>query len=311
MILSPCKSGRIDPVWYSLFKDVQSRLPVVIVTKFDDYKFNDELYKLDKWIFVCGAEYGWNFPLHNTGTHVWGQKFKYFDYGFNSPEWMKFDEFVTAKPPLMVFKRELMDGANPLNYFPINYPCWHPIPNPQSRADFNKRPFQVNFIWGFSHEKRKLLHGEIWQRSGEFGYMVCDNIDTRELFHKHEPNPKKWLSVNTPWYARYNMKDIIEINGETKISISINGAGRHCFRDSESPINSVMYRWEDSIKFSYPWEHNVNCLKSESGKELQTIIEGLNNPLLYEIYLAGVENCKKYYLPDYIKNYIEPIINSL
>lgn len=307
-LVSPCKSGRIDPVWYALFKEVESKIPIVVVTKMEDYIFNDELYKLERYILVCGCEYGWSEEF-DIGTHIWGDNTDWFEQ-FNSNEWKRFEEFVNKKSPILVFKRELIEGDNPENYFPINYPCWHPIPHPQSRSEFDKRKIQCNFIWGFSHERRKTLHAEIWQRSSEFDYMVCDNLAIRDLFIQHESNPKKWLTVNTPWFARYDMSHIIETNGMSKISISINGAGRHCFRDSESSINSVMYRWEDSIKFSYPWVNGVNCIKSKPGEELQTIVAALNNHNLYEIYLQGVENCRKYYLPDYIANYIQPIIKE-
>lgn len=310
MIVSHCKSGNIDPVWYNLFKDVKSKYPIVIVTKTGDYVFNDELLGIDKWILVCGVEYGWDFPLEKTGTHIWGQKFKHFDFGFNNAEWVKFDSFVADNPPVLVFKRELMDVPHPNNYYPINYPCWNEIPQIQTKEIFDAKPLQTNFIWGLSHEYRKMLHGEIWQRAAEFGYVVCDNVSNLLAFIQKEDNPKKWLTSNVPWYARHDMQVITKINELTKISISISGAGRHCFRHAESPMASVMYMWDSGIKYSYPWIHNVNCIMSEQGRELETITEALNNPNLYDIYLAGVNNCMNYYLPNYIKNYIEPIIDK-
>lgn len=312
MIVSSDKQGRIDPVWFNFLKHVDSKYPIVPITKIEGFEFNEDLYKLDAWILVCGCEYGWNFPLEKTGTHIWGQSFKHFGFGVNDLEWVKFDEFVAEKPPLLVFKRELVEGFQPENYFPINYPCWHEIPEVQSNAQFDNREFQCNFIWGLSHEYRKTLHGQIWQRAGEFGYVVCDNIDKKQkdLFLEHENNPKKWVAANIPWYSRKEMSEIIELNGQSKISISINGAGRHCFRDSESPINSVMYRWEDKIKFSYPWVSHINCIKSKQGEEIETIVTALAGDNLYSVYCEGVENCKKYFLPTYIKNYIEPIINE-
>jgi hypothetical protein len=162
-----------------------------------------------------------------------------------------------------------------------------------------------------SHEYRKVLHGEIWQRSGEFGYVVCDNVSNVVPFIQKEDNPKKWLTANVPWYARNEMNVIVSLNLLSKISISISGAGRHCFRHSESPMASVMYMWDSGIKYSYPWIHNVNCIMSEQGKEIETIIEALKNPNLYEIYKAGVDNCRKYSLTTYQQNYILPIIKNI
>lgn len=310
MIISCDKSGAIDPVWHNLFKDVESKYPIVIVTKLENYVFNEELLKLDKYVLVCGVEYNWNFPLNQTGTHVWGRNTSSSDFGFSGDEWALFDEFVRDNPPILMLKRELMEGDETDKIRPINYPCWYEIPEIQSKEEFDARPLLFNFIWGLSHEYRKVLHGEIWQRSGEFGYVVCDNVSNVVPFIQKEDNPKKVLTANVPWYARHDMGVITAINQLSKISISISGAGLHCFRHSESPMATVMYMWDSGIKYSYPWIHGVNCIMSKQGEELQTIMAALNNQNLYDIYVAGVENCKKYFLPTYIKDYIEPLINN-
>jgi len=252
----------------------------------------------------------WN-EKFKYGTHLFGKNTYNYLKKFKGGEWTKFDDFVAKKPPLIYFKRELLNDVQEDNVFPINYPCWYNIPPTQSKEDFNKRPLLFNFIWGLSHHYRTILHGEIGGRCGEFGYVVGDNIDNLELFLEKEDNPKKVLTANIPWYARKEMNKITDVNELSKISISIAGAGRHCFRHSESPMASVMYMWDDGIKYSYPWIHNVNCIMSKQGEELKTIVEALNNPNLYEIYLAGVNNCKNYYLPTYQQKYIEKIINNL
>ena len=308
MLVSPCASGNFDHVWYNLLKDVNAHLPILIVTRLENFKFNPNLYSLDKYILVDGCEYGWSERFDN-GTHLFGintEKYSQFD----NEEWKKFDEFVKSKPPLLTFKRELLEGDESETVVPISYPSWHPIPETQTKDSFDKRLISANFIWGFSHERRRSLHGEIWSRCAEFDYIVCDNIEKLFEFFEHESNPKKWLTVNIPWYARLAMETIISINGMSKISLSLPGAGRHCFRMSESPMNSVMYKHDDGIKESYPWVKNVNCLKSESGKEIETIIESLKSPDLYDIYCAGVENCRNYWLPTYQKKYIQPLIDK-
>lgn len=307
MIISADKNGRIDPVWYNLFREIETSIPIIIITRLENYQFNDELLKLDRYLICCGCEYDWNEEF-KYGTHFFGKNtFQYKDK-FKGDEWDKFDEFVTKNPPLIYFKRELLDGDKADNVFPINYPCWYEIPKVQSKAEFDSRPLQVFNCWGLSHHYRTILHGEIWRRCGEFGYVVGDNIDNIDKFIANEGNPKKWLTVNSPWYARKEMNKITDVNELSKISISVAGAGRHCFRHSESPMASVMYLWDDGINYSYPWIHNVNCIMSKQGEELKTIVEALNNPNLSEIYLNGVENCKNYYLPTYQRNYIEKII---
>lgn len=310
MIISPCKSGNVDPVWFNLMKEVDSKYPIVVVTKLENYVFNEELRSLDNWILVDGIEYGWDYPFEKTGTHIFGKNTFHYDFGINGMEWIKFDEFVKERPPILYFKRELMKGGEAHRIVPINYPCWYDIPDIQTREQFNKRPLLFNFIWGLSNEKRKYIHGEIWQRSGEFGYVTCDNIANLPLFLQKEDNPNKVLTANVSWYARHDMSVVTAINELSKISMSVGGAGRHCFRHSESPMASVMYLWDVSIKYSYPWINGVNCIMSEQGKELETIIGALKNNNLYDIYIAGVENCQKYYLPTYVKKYIEPLINK-
>lgn len=310
-IVSADKHGKVDNVWYDLLKHVDSPYPIVPITKIEDYQFNEELLKLDKWILCCGCEYGWNFPFEQTGSHIWGVNTFEHDFGFKGVEWQKFDDFVKSNPPLLLMKRELMEGEETDKIVPLNYPCWHEIPPMQTKEQFGARPLIFNFVWGLSNEHRKTIHGEVWQRAGEFGYVVCDNIQNILLFLEKETNSKKVLTANVPWYARNDMSVVTKINELSKISISVGGCGRHCFRHSESPMASIMYLWNDGIKYSYPWVHNVNCIMSEQGKELETIIEAMNNPNLYDIYVAGVKNCKKYSLNNYVKNYIEPLIKNV
>lgn len=309
MIVSADKELRIDPVWYNLFKDVNSPYPIVIITKLENYEFNKELYKLDKWVLVCGCEYGWNHPFEATGSHFWGVNTFGQDFGFKGVEWQKFDDFVQSKPPVLFFKRELMQGEETDKILPINYPCWYEIPEIQTKEQFDARPLLFNFVWGLSNERRKDIHGQIWQMSGKYNYVTCDNVNNVPLFLEKEDNPKKVLTANVPWYARNSMEVITKINELSKISVSVGGCGRHCFRMSESPMCSTMFLWDDGIKYSYPWIHNENCIMSEQGKELETIMEALNNPSLYDVYVNSVSNCQNYYLPTYIKNYIEPLIN--
>ena len=72
-----------------------------------------------------------------------------------------------------------------------------------------------------------------------------------------------------------------------------------------------MFLWDDGIKYSYPWVNNVNCIMSKKGDELNTIMKALDNPTLYHIYKAGVENCRKYHIDTYTKDYIGKIINGI
>jgi hypothetical protein len=309
MIVSPCKSGNIDPVVYSLLRGVDSKLPIVPITRLENYEFNPALLNIGRYVLVDFCEYDWVWDMETT--HIFGKNTEKFKDKFIGEQWGRFDNFVKENPPVLYFKRELVSKDATETLLPIEYPCWHKVPEPQTKEQFNKRTLDVFYAWGLSHEERKRLHGEVWVYSGRYGYIVCDNILTLDNFIKHEQNPQKWLTVNVPWYSRYEIETILNINGRSKISVSLAGAGRKCFRHTESTNNSIMYMWDDNIKWTYDWVNNQNCIKSEEGKEIETIINALGNPDLYDIYRNGVATCEKYYLPNYINNYLLPKINSI
>lgn len=288
---------------------INSPYPVVPVTRVEDFVFNEDLLAHKKIVLLDMVEYNWNWD-GSLGTHLFGvNTYKYIDL-FPGEEWDKFDTWVKGLDKCIYFKRELLQSDAPENIHPINYPCWHEVPEPDSREVFDSRPLQVHFSWGLSHEDRKRVHAEVWLNAGKYGYYVCDNPYYLQDFTKHERDSKKWFAANIPHYRRLEMSQILCINGQSKISISLGGAGRCCFRHSESPVNSVMFMWEDGLKWSIPWISGYNCIKSEPGEEIETIVRWLNNPNLYDVYLRGISNCKKYESEKYIRDYIELIINK-
>ncbi len=293
MIISANKNG-IDNVVYDAFKGVQSDVPLVVITKMDGFEFNEDLLHLDRYVLIDFTEYGWNWPMY--GTHFYGSGRWLF--GELSP----FDEFVQGRQPLIYFKRELLSKDVRKGILPIEYPANNPIPEPQTKEQFNKRLLQVANIWGLSHEGRKRIHGDIWQQVGKHNYIVCDNITNVNAFLNREEHPNKWLTANTPWYARYSMETILGVSGNSKITTSWAGAGRKCFRHTEASVNSVMAMWDDGIEWSYSWEDQKNCIKCEEGKEIETIVEALRNPYLYDIYREGIKTAEMYYLPNYISH---------
>ncbi len=309
MIIIADAKGRTDGSAHDFLQKVNSHLPIVLVSKVDDFVFNEELLKLDKYILIDYVEMGWNWDMEHG--HIWGVNTALFPNVFSSSEWFKFEKFVQSNPPVLTFQRELLFEDVTETVLPIEYPSILPAYPIHTKEQFNNRPFETFFCWGLSHEYRKTLHGNIWQQSGKYGYVVSDSIFYINEFLNGETNPHKWLTYNIPWYARQTMDVIMQINGQCKISVCIAGAGRKCFRHSESPANSVMLMWEDDLAWSYDWQHGINCLKCKQGEEIETIIEGLNNHNLYDIYLNSVKTLAKYQVDTYIKEYIEPLINAL
>jgi hypothetical protein len=308
MIVSPHKDGTIDPVVYDIVKHIKSEIPIVPITKLENFYFNDDLFNLDRYCIMDFTEYGWNWDMKTT--HLFGRNTYLFKHLFEGEEWQKFDDFINDRQPALYFKRELLSKDVTRTTKPIEFPAFNPIPEPQTKEEFNKRLFQVANIWGLSHEARKRIHGGIWQDSGKHNYIVCDNVLSVNAFLNRETHPSKWLTSYVPWYSRFEMQTVLGISGNSKITTSWGGAGRVCFRHTEASVNSVMAMWQDDIAWAYPWIHNVNCIRCEEGNEIEAIVEALANPDLYEIYLNGVANCEKYYLPNYIKNYIEPTIKA-
>lgn len=305
------RRGVTDGAMYNLADRVNATMPILLISRPDGYEFNEQVLALagKPYLIWDVVEYGWDAKIKTT--HFFGVNTGDFSPLFFGEAWSRLDEFIAANKPVGYFKRELLGRDVRTGVYPLNYPAQNEIPTTQTREVFEQRPLDVFYNWGLSHEDRKRLHGEIWQKAGQYGYVVCDSPYYLSGFIQNENNPHRWATINTPHYYRQPIETVIGMNGLAKISISMPGAGRVCFRHTESPLNAVMLMVDDGIKWSYDWVHNVNCLKSEQGGEIETIIEALKNPNLYDIYLAGVENCKKYYIDTYISEYINPIINSL
>lgn len=301
---------RNDGVGYALAEKLNVKYPIVFVSLQEELNFNEEVLSLKgkPYILIDFTELGYDWD-RNFGHHF-GVNTDRFPNQYKLETWKVFDDFVRENPPVLTLCRELLMNDVTATTLPICYPCFLP-PHPiQSYEQFNNRPFETIFSWGLSHEYRKTLHGLIWQMAGKYGYSVCDNLYYINGFLQHEGSNKKWLTLNVPHYARIPMEEFIKINGMAKISVSIAGAGRNCFRHTESPVNSAMLLWEDNLAWDYKWEDGVNCIKCTQGSEINTIIEYLNKPeLLYEIYKKGVETVDFYRFENYIP-FLERQINN-
>jgi hypothetical protein len=314
MIVSPHQGQGLDGTVYRICEQIKSPIPIVPITRINDFKFNTDLFRLADYVLLDFIEYDWNWNFEKSGTHLFGHNSSEFHH-FNTDEWKKFDTWVNENPPKVYFKRELLNVDNSpsfLNVVPIDYPCWlQQLPPIVSKEEFNKRPLDLFWFWGRSHEERLKLHGEIWMYASEKGYSVCDNLTYLPHFLQHESG-KKMVTVNIPHYCRIPIEAILGVNGLSKISVALPGAGRKTFRGTgESPVNSVVLMMEDNLAYSYPFEHKKNCLKFEEfGQELDVMEDALNNPNLYDIYVNGVKNCENYLIENYTKNYIERIINE-
>lgn len=307
LVINSNANGVTDGSASNMLQRINCHTPIVIVTRTDNFVFNEELLGLDKYVIADFSEHGWDYSFIN-GTPLFG---KYFNSEhFRGEGYKKFNQFISDRKPLVYFKRELLKKDATEYYQPIEYPAWHQAPL-QSEEEFNSRPLEVFFNWGLSNPMRPILHGDIWVWAHEFGYSVCDNINNINLFFTEEKTSRKWASINTPHYARYDVKNILTINGLSKLSICLWGAGRKCFRTTgESPLNSVMVLLEDEMAYQHKWTSGFNCIKIDDVDQVYEINEATKRKDLYEIYKNGHATCEKYLVNNYC-NHLAGIINQL
>lgn len=302
------KNGVTDGSAFSLLQQVSSPIPIVLVAWSENFVFNDELINVGDCLLACYCEYGHDWDLEKSGSHIWGINSEKFPRYYNG-DWIKFDNWVKENNPKLLLKRELLKQDVSDTILPIEYVTNIPIQEPQTKEQFLSRPIKVLNYWGRSNEERLRIHAEIWLNAYKNGGAVCDNIYYLNNFLLHEWN-NNWATFNIPHYARVDISEIMKISAMSKIGLSMAGAGLRCFRHGEVSTNSVMATEENSLAWSFDWQDSYNCIKFEKGKEIETINRWLyNQEFLYEIYRTGIETAKKYYLPNYLIH-LEKTINE-
>lgn len=312
---------RTDNPAFSMLQKVNSKYPILLLARSENLTFNEDVLSLKgkPYIVVDYIENGWNW--NREETLIVGQNCNRFP-DVCQRGWDVLNDFIKENPPVLYFKRELLQSDITDTLLPIEYVNLQPIFPAQTKEQFESRPISVFTYWGRSSDSRLMVHGEFWKNAARKGYSVCDNIYYLNAFMEDEKSqPNKWVTMNIPHYSRVDMKHIMEINAVSKLSLSMPGAGVKCFRNcGESLCNSVMVMPEDNLAWSLPFVHGINCIQfpiydNPMGIEpewpvIKGIEDALKNPNLYDIYLQGLEAAKWYQIDNYIKNYIEPIINK-
>lgn len=319
MIIVPDKNGATDGTAYRFLERLNVNIPILLMTAFREMQLGDSINQLKdkKYALVCYSEYGWDWDRKET--HIWGKNTENFYHIFGSDDYKRLDDFIKENPPAVIFKRELLEGDNVDNIFPIEFPNWQPAYPLQSKEEFEARPISVFNYWGRSHEARLMFHGDIWRNAAQHGYAVCDNVYYFNQFMAEERNPNKWVTFNIPHYARIPIEQLLAINGLSKLSVSLPGAGVKCFRTTgESLVNSVMVMPKDNLAYSFPFVSGINCIKfpipDVRGIENEwNVCRRLRNNLdrddLYYIYKNGRETANFYRVDNYARH-IENIINK-
>lgn len=313
-ILSPDATGKIDG---TVQHQILDRLPnkvsleeadvvIVPVSYFPRIRFNPRLRDIRKpYVLLNFCEYG----------SVWKMDRSLFigrddEAVYDCEEWEYFAGWVRANPPALTFQRELLQADSCSTILPIEFLCHlehYPV---QKAEEYNARPIEVSFCWGFSHESRPRLHGEIFRAMSTHGIGVISDWDQFHPHFSNNPPARTWFTHHSPWYARKPMADIMWLNERSKIGVSCYGNGRKSFRSAEMR-STIMAMPEDNLCWSFPWVHGQNCLKFRDGHEFEDLEEFTHRDDLYDIYVAGEENLDRYRPNRYIHEYLLPAIQSI
>jgi len=293
--------NRYSPPEYDVIKNVNSPIPLVLVTRLSDYVFNEELLSLKDYILINMSEFNWDFnwdfsPIFGDGDD------RLFDI-FKGEEWIKFAKFVEKNPPKLTFQREILKQDLTDKIKPLSYPCYQPEYKLNSKEEFDARPLDVCHYFGRSSEERMIFQGNAYIHASEKGFEICDNIYYLQGF-LNEGKKNIWVSTHIPHFARIPIEQVLQINGLSKLALSMPGCGKHCFREGEVPVNSVMVIQDNDVPYPFEWVHGINCIRYKGDNPIPAIDQALKRDDLYVIYLRGLENIDNYRYPKY-SNYIE------
>lgn len=310
---------RTDTPMLEFLRLLETEIPILLLSRMDEFELNEEIYELrgKSFVVVDVIEGGWDVEIKET--LIVGQNT--FDFEFTKGDgWLKLHEFLMTQNPRIYFKRELLEKDRTDLYLPIEYPNWQADYELQLREEFESRPITAYQYWGRSHEARLMLAGEFWKHAAKKGYAVCDNIWQFNLFMQYETNPIKLVTFHMPFYSRIDISELMKINAMSKLSISLYGCGRKCFRNTgESIVNSICVLPEDGLAYSMPFIDGVNCIKfpandvtgmKEEWPVMETVDKAISGEVdLYSIYLESKKLADFYRVENFSK-YIANLINT-
>mgnify|MGYP001179300430 CR=1 FL=1 len=306
MVISACAGNRYSPPEWNVVKDVNSSIPIVLVTRLSDFVFNEELFSLDRYVLANLCEFSWDY--HWLYTPIFGKEDADYHKLFEGAEWAKFNDFVKNNPPVLTLQREIRKTDLTDKIKPLSYPCYQPVYETHTREQFNARSIELCHYWGRSSEERMWFQGNAYLHASREGIEICDN-----LYYLNgllaENKQRLWVTANVQHFARVPIEQVLQVNGMAKLGLSMPGCGKHCFRDSEVPVNSVMVLQDNDIAFPFEWIHGENCIRYKGVDPIPAIEEALKRDDLYDIYVKGLENIDKYRTHNY-NRYIEDLIKQ-
>jgi len=314
-ICSSHASGEIDPTMMAnLFAHLPNRVAsaheadavIVVVGYSGDYRFNEALRSISKPIILVDLlEY---FGFCSNRTHLFGID-ELPPNMLGVGEWGTLDEWVKHNPPALYFKRELWEADRHEKLLPIEWPCVLDAWAIESKEAFDRRPFQLYYSWGYSNPIRPRLASEIYELMADGLIEVIashDHIDAK----LHETN-RRWVSVHVPHTHRLPIGELMRRQAQSKMSVSLPGSGRCCFRSTEAPLHTVPVMLDDGHAWSHPWIEGENCIRINEYQMGRQLERETQRDDLHPIYVAAQENLERYRTIPYINNYILPAIERV
>ena len=280
---------------------------VVCVSWYSDFRFNDALVGLRKpvvlmdFMEVYGAkpDPARSLIIGHDGFEQWAR------LNDNHPcavEWAKLHAWVAQADVRGQFVRELLETDVSERIIPIEWPCLLPAWAIEPKSNFDARPFEVFYCWGMSNALRPHLHGQIYGLMGDGLVDVIGHWD--HIDAKLNDTHRRWIAIHSPHTHRVHLNEIARRQAQSKMSVSMPGAGQRCFRDAEAPVHTVPVFMQDGTARSYPWEHGVNCIKFDG--TAHSLNEATQRPDLHDLYVATQETIDRYRTHRYAREYVLP-----
>lgn len=319
-ILSAHNSGAIDGILMDrLLQHLPNRVSsvpdadvtLVCISFFENYKFGEHLRQLEgkRWALLDTCEWYGGWP--DNKSHLFGISETPAFSG--NPEWQKFSQWVKQNPPVIQFVRELFrDDVSP-QIQPLEWPCYLPAWEMEPKLNYNTRPFEVFFQYGISSCWRPMLHGDMLKNSCREGYEVINSLD--HIDAKINQPGRKWCAIHQPHTHRVNINEVVRRQAQSKLTVSLCGAGWKCFRSTEV-VHSCPAIHSPGLAWSFPWIDKVNCIHLTPGREWIDLVEALRldqegHISLHEMYVAAQENLDRYRIPGYVNEHILPSLHAV
>lgn len=275
---------------------------IVMCVCHSGFKFNHALNGLvgkKPIVIVNMLEFGWQY--NHDRDNVLGHDYCVPCADFGNADWGTLNLWVQESSPLFQFHRELRKVDASDKIIPIDF-CAHLPKQPlDSKVAFDARPYQVFNSWGYSHPNRARVHGDIFRAMGDSNINVIDGYEKLGGNAFSWP-ARTWLSVFTPHWLRKPMSEVLKYQSQSKISISLYGAGWKCFRTSEAPENCIMAQQNNSLAWSYEWDES-NSIRLNEPNEVADLLGAVERTDLYDVYLASQNTIDKYRSQAYVRDY--------